>query len=77
MTPEEELYQALIEYDALMIRINRILDRPHAMNAIRFATKRFCEMANRLPMGMHDALAIYLTSRLDEKRDQQKFRGGD
>ena len=77
MTPEEELYQCLREYDALMKKIMVILGKPHALTNIRTATKMFYDAEKRFPDEMHEALAIYLSNSTKQERLGQALYGSD
>ena len=60
MEPSDELCTLLMEYDKLAAAVSEVLGKPHALDTIRLATKKFHASVGRYPHEIHSVLETYL-----------------
>lgn len=77
MNPENELYQLLKDYDMLGKNVASVLGKPHALDTIRLAVKKFRETEKRYPYEIHSVLETYLENCRRQEMFGQISHGSD
>ena len=76
-TADEELWLLLKKYDELAGAISEVLSKPHALDNIRLAVKKFYEETGKYPREIHEVLETYLKNCRRQEMFGQISRGGD
>ena len=77
MNAEEELYKLLRDYDILGKNISEVLGKPHALDTIRLAVRKFYEVEHRYPHVIHSVLDSYLDNARRQEMIGQITHGSD